>query len=340
MQNQAVDTPSLTSFYIDQFIMEAATPFDRDGNPIQQTRCPLCHRQYFVDGRAALCGHLYCLLCLKDLQLTASLQGQVPTCKLCYTDISDLQSVAFIPNRVLPLPNNASTRSASHGPTIGDVAALALSRSAANSRTHQAIPDLALPPPQPQLPRLISFQDTKGYASPHSLPYYQGHGLSSYQVVNPAPAIKAEKKVPAYEPLKGIAFYLKGDLKLAGEAKQIILNNGGRLTTGATKHTEYVILGANAKMTKSMQENGGTMLDEDGFWALIKEKVGDVHEQFHSLFEGGVSKEDGSDGSGYDVEAEEMKLKEELSRLEKRIGETKRKLEDIEKVKAVKKVKS
>jgi hypothetical protein len=310
--------------------MEAPTPVDNGGSYLRQFGCPLCHRSP-IDPRSANCGHTYCLLCLRDVHVTAALFGHRSLCNLCHADISDPLAVAYAPHRVLPQPV-ADSRPSSQAPTVKDAFSAMHHQRPVDPRNYyyasgpayqsHPLPQSMLPPPH-QL---------------HQMPRYDGsHGRipSSDEVVNTIESsprastvsVKSSENqediVPVKNSLKNLAFHLKGDLELDDEAHQIIEQNGGRITTGATKNTDYVVMGSGAKKTKAMEKNGGVILDEDGFWKLMHEKIGDMHEQFHGLHD-----------EERKLTNEENKLKQELARLDRKTASIKHKLEELEEAKA------
>jgi hypothetical protein len=301
--------------------MEAPAPIDSGGSHLHHWGCPLCHRDpQHQNPRIASCGHTYCLMCLRDVQVTADLFKYKATCNLCHADISDPQPLAFPPHRVLPPPAiNADAHQAPQGPTIGDALA-ALHQQAADPRNYYAS----------DFTSMHQQQQIQQHGSPHGITVHLGSLPSSDQVINTIESSPRATDVSevredigiSKKSLKDLAFHLKGDLERDDEARRFILRNGGRVSSGATKHTDYVVMGANARKTKAMKDYGGVLLDEAGFWELMNEKIGNVREQSLSLYE-----ED-------ELAGKESKLKLELANLEKRTGDIKRKLEEIEEAKA------
>lgn len=110
--------------------MEAPTPVENGGSYLHAWGCPLCHRDP-IDPRVANCGHTFCLMCLKDVQVTAELFKYLPRCNLCHEDISDRHPVAFNSHRILPplAPTTSSPDDRDQeqlpprGPTVGEALA-------------------------------------------------------------------------------------------------------------------------------------------------------------------------------------------------------------------------
>lgn len=75
-----------------------------------------------------------------------------------------------------------------------------------------------------------------------------------------------------------------------------------------------------------MKDNGGVLIDESGFWELMKQKIGDIHEQYHNEQERDEET---------NLASEEAKLKAQLAKLEKKTNDVKRKLENVEEARAV-----
>lgn len=124
--------------------MEAPTPAYHRGSFQHVWACPLCHRDP-IDPRVANCGHTFCLVCLKDVQVTAELfKFYPPRCNLCHADISDQQSVASSAHCLLPPPTpiDSNSNSNANGPgyqgTIVGEALAALHQRASDPRNHYA----------------------------------------------------------------------------------------------------------------------------------------------------------------------------------------------------------
>ncbi|QDS75512.1 hypothetical protein FKW77_005014 [Venturia effusa] len=338
--------------------MEAPTPVDSGGAYPHVWGCPLCHRDP-IEPRVANCGHIFCLMCLKDVQVTAELFKYLPRCNLCHEDISDHHQVAFSSNRTLPPPGLVNTSPADArdreqlpplGPTVGEALA-ALHQRAQDPRNfyasglssmqsayqhqhqHQHHHQQQYTPDTQQLPLM---QSVPRYDAPQS---YLAHSPSSDQIVNtiehsPSGSVSTISEVKTSQssekksPTKGVGlqdlgFYLKGELDRDGQARYIIHQNGGRLTAGATKHTNYVVMGRGARKTQAMRSNffGGVIFDEAAFWDLMQQKLGD-----HVLNEQLQSQDNVKDEQ---LATEEAKLRAELTRLEKKTSDVKRKLEHL-----------
>ncbi|TID24874.1 3-ketoacyl-CoA thiolase [Venturia nashicola] len=81
--------------------MEAPTPVHNGGAYLHAWGCPLCHRDP-IEPRVANCGHTFCMMCLKDVQVTAELFKYAPRCNLCLEDISNQHPIAFNASHTLP----------------------------------------------------------------------------------------------------------------------------------------------------------------------------------------------------------------------------------------------
>ncbi|HPH95509.1 MAG TPA: NAD-dependent DNA ligase LigA [Anaerolineaceae bacterium] len=77
---------------------------------------------------------------------------------------------------------------------------------------------------------------------------------------------------PGTQPLEGMTFVITGTLPNLSrdQARELIQNNGGKVTDSVSKKTSYLLLGAEpgSKLTKA-QELGVKILDEAAFLALI-----------------------------------------------------------------------
>ena len=85
---------------------------------------------------------------------------------------------------------------------------------------------------------------------------------------------KEPQSAPADGPLTGKTFVLTGTLPTMtrDDAKALIQEQGGKVTTSVSKRTDYVVAGdkAGSKLTKA-QSLDVTVLDEDGLHALLKQ---------------------------------------------------------------------
>lgn len=200
-------TPSSTSLStttdvkvkLESDAMEAPTSVDRRGPYLRVWGCPLCHRDP-IEPRVANCGHIFCLMCLKDVQVTAELFRYPPRCNLCHEDISDQHPIAFNSQRTLPplapaisSPSDGRDgreRLPPRGPTVGE-ALMSLHQRAQDPRNFYASGSSGLHsvyqhqhqqqylPHSQQLP--LSQPMTPRYDGPQG---YLGHMPSSDQIVN------------------------------------------------------------------------------------------------------------------------------------------------------------
>ena len=94
-----------------------------------------------------------------------------------------------------------------------------------------------------------------------------------------APAPRAHLAERDMSVFAGERFCFKGHLPNQAAMEKAVLDNGGLLTGGGFRHTKYGVVGPGWTPTASWKKNVILVVDEEGFWELIRKRRGERAEE-------------------------------------------------------------